>query len=151
MTAERRPSASPVCYADEPGIDPAYMWAEARPMAVKLKRIYDPPAAEDGARILVERLWPRGLAKDKAALAEWAKDVAPSPALRKWYGHDRARWDEFRHRYRAELAERPEAKAGLDRLRARAAGGSITLVYATRDAAYSSAAILAELLAESGG
>ncbi len=148
----RRPSASPVCYADEPGIDPAYMWAETGAAGrVRLKRAYDPPAPDDGARILVERLWPRGLSKEKAALAEWAKDVAPSPELRRWYGHDRARWDEFRRRYRAELADRDEAREAFARLRARAARESVTLVYATRDAEYSSAAVLAGLLAEMGG
>ncbi len=151
MAERRRPSASPVCYADEPGIDPSYMWAGAAPgTRVRLKRVYEAPAADDGARILVERLWPRGVAKDKAALASWEKDVAPSPELRKWYGHDHARWDEFRRRYLDELAQLPEARAAVTRIRERAARESVTLVYATREAAYSSAAILAGVLAESG-
>lgn len=116
-----------------------------RPGAIALKRAYDPPEAADGVRILVDRLWPRGLAKNKAALDHWLKDVAPSTALRRWFGHDPARWAEFRRRYRAELAARPEAMAELRRL---AAGRRATLVYAARDTAHNEAVVLRELLEE---
>jgi uncharacterized protein YeaO (DUF488 family) len=109
--------------------------------SVRLKRIYEPPADDDGIRVLVERLWPRGIRK--AAVDRWDREIAPSPALRKWYGHDPARWDEFRDRYRAELWER---KPGLDDLRALARGGPLTLVFAARDPTRSSAAVLREVL-----
>jgi uncharacterized protein YeaO (DUF488 family) len=75
---------------------------------VKLKRAYESPAAEDGTRILVDRLWPRGLTKEKAALDQWMKDIAPSTELRKWFGHDPARWREFRRRYAGELRHKPD-------------------------------------------
>ncbi len=112
---------------------------------IQLKRVYEPPAAGDGTRILVERLWPRGLSKDKAALDHWLKEVAPSPELRRWYGHVPARWPEFQERYRAELAAAPEA---LARLEALCAEGPVTFVYAARDEARNSAVVLRALLAE---
>lgn len=113
--------------------------------AVALKRAYEKPARGDGTRVLVDRLWPRGVAKDKAAIDHWLKDVAPSTALRKWFGHDPARWAEFRRRYRAELAKRPEALAELRRL---AKGGTLTLVYGARDSEHNEAVVLQELLSE---
>lgn len=82
---------------------------------VKLKRAYEPSAADDGTRILIDRLWPRGVKKVDAAIDEWGKDIAPSTALRKWFGHDPARWQEFRNRYAVEVYKHPEQ---LDRLRA---------------------------------
>ena len=103
------------------------------------KRVYDAPAAGDGTRILVDRIWPRGLAKDKAAVDEWLKDVAPSTALRRWFGHDPAKWQEFRRRYAAELAEQPDAVAHL---RALARRGTVTLVYGARDTAHNNAVAL---------
>jgi uncharacterized protein YeaO (DUF488 family) len=108
---------------------------------VKLKRIYEPASADDGARFLVERLWARGVSKEAARLTGWLKDLAPSPALRQWYGHDPARWPEFRRRYAAEL--RAPEKAPLLRLLVdKARGGVVTLVFAARDTERNSAALL---------
>jgi uncharacterized protein YeaO (DUF488 family) len=112
---------------------------------VRIGRVYDPPSADDGARVLVDRIWPRGLRKDAARLDEWAKDVAPSTELRTWYGHDPAKFDEFRRRYVAEL-QGPEQQAALGRLRALAADGPLTLLTATREVDISQAAVLAGLL-----
>ena len=112
---------------------------------VRLKRVYEPAAADDGTRVLVERLWPRGVRKEAAAVDRWDRDIAPSAGLRKWYGHDRARWPEFRARYVAELREHgPE----LEALRELARGGRLTLVFAARDAEHSSAAVLRQVLLE---
>ena len=112
---------------------------------IRLKRVYEPPAKGDGLRILVERLWPRGLTKEKAALDHWLKEVAPSPELRRWYDHKPERWPGFQERYRTELAEMPEA---LERLRALCAGGPVTFVYAARDEARNSAVVLRALLSD---
>lgn len=109
---------------------------------VKLKRAYDAPAKADGQRILVDRLWPRGVSKEKAALDEWLKEVAPSTELRKWYGHEPDRWPEFRKRYRAELKDNP----ALAELKTRARAGDITLVYAARDQEHNEAVVLKQLL-----
>jgi uncharacterized protein YeaO (DUF488 family) len=110
---------------------------------LKLKRAYEPAEAADGARFLVERLWPRGLSKEKASLDGWLKEAAPSAELRKWYGHDPAKWREFRRRYLAELAQGLEALAPL---RAAARQGPVTLVFAAKDPQLSSARILREFL-----
>lgn len=112
---------------------------------VRVRRVYEPAAEEDGKRVLVDRVWPRGLSKDEARLDAWAKDVAPSTELRKWYGHDPARFPEFERRYRAELAE-PERAEAFGRLRDLAAGGTVTLLTATKDAERSQAAVLADRL-----
>lgn len=113
---------------------------------VRIRRVYDEPAAGDGSRVLVDRVWPRGLRKDAAALDEWAKDVAPSTELRKWFGHDPAKFEEFRRRYAVELAGAPQ-RAALERLRALAGTGKpVTLLTATRDLEHSQAAVLAQLL-----
>ena len=93
---------------------------------IKLKRAYEAPAPEDGMRILVDRLWPRGLSKHRAAIDQWMKDISPSTKLRKWFGHDPSRWDEFRRRYAKEVHQHPEL---LDQLRSLAREGPITLVY----------------------
>ena len=108
-----------------------------------LKRAYDPASPEDGCRVLVERLWPRGVSKSQAAIDAWLKDVAPSSELRKWYGHDPARWDEFRRRYWAELRSNRQA---VDDLRAKEREGKVTLVYAARDQEHSGALALVEFL-----
>jgi uncharacterized protein YeaO (DUF488 family) len=113
------------------------------PDAIRLKRVYDEPSDDDGARVLVERLWPRGVRKEDAALDAWMKEVSPSPGLRKWYGHDRGKWDEFVARYRGELVEHDEALAELRRL---AGEGRLTLVLASKDVEHSSAAILRDIL-----
>ena len=109
----------------------------------RIKRIYEPLAKTDGYRVLVERLWPRGVTKAEAALHEWLKDVAPSPDLRRWYGHDLARWEEFTERYRAELAEKRDI---LDQLRTLRRHGPVTLVFAAKDEQHSSAAVLKDVL-----
>jgi uncharacterized protein YeaO (DUF488 family) len=113
---------------------------------VRVRRAYDPPEAADGTRVLVDRLWPRGLGKADARLDEWLKDVAPSTELRKWYAHDPERFDEFARRYAAELGG-PEQAAALARLRAMAAEGPVTLLTATAAVDLSQAAVLADVLA----
>jgi uncharacterized protein YeaO (DUF488 family) len=112
---------------------------------IQVRRVYDAPSPADGARVLVDRLWPRGLRKDAAHLTEWAQDVAPSTDLRTWYGHDPARFDEFRVRYLDELSGRGQ-RAELAKLRALAATGPMTLLTATRDVDISQAAVLAQIL-----
>jgi len=112
---------------------------------VRLKRAYDPAEAGDGYRVLIDRLWPRGVSKERAHLDEWARELAPSTELRTWFGHDPERFAEFERRYRTELAERHEK---LDELRRRARQGTLTLVYAARDEAHNDAVVLAELLLE---
>jgi uncharacterized protein YeaO (DUF488 family) len=108
-----------------------------------VKRIYEDPAAADGMRVLVDRIWPRGVSKERAALDSWLHDLAPSAALRKWYGHDPARWTEFRKRYLEELRSQQPAVESLRRL---AIGRRVTLLYAARDSAHSNAAVLKELV-----
>ena len=115
------------------------------PSDIRIRRVYDPPAPEDGARVLVDRIWPRGLRKDAARLDEWAKDAAPSTELRQWYGHDPARFAEFRQRYLNELSGRPQ-RAELARLRALASSRPVTLLTATRDVDISQAEVLAQVL-----
>jgi uncharacterized protein YeaO (DUF488 family) len=110
---------------------------------VRLKRAYEPASPEDGTRVLVERLWPRGVSKAEAALDDWAKEIAPSPELRKWYAHEDARWPEFRRRYLAELAGQEVA---VEALRAKARAGRLTLVLAAQDVEHSSAAVLRDVL-----
>lgn len=112
---------------------------------VRVRRVYEEPADGDGTRVLVDRLWPRGLSKAAARLDEWCKDVAPSPELRRWYGHAPERFAEFGHRYRAEL-EAPERVRALAHLRDLAGEGTLTLLTATRRPELSEAAVLAGLL-----
>lgn len=112
---------------------------------IRVRRVYDGPSTNDGTRVLVDRVWPRGLTKADARLDEWAKDVAPSTELRKWYGHDPGRFEEFRRRYTAEL-DQPAPRAALERLRSRAGDRPLTLLTATRDVDHSQAAVLADLL-----
>lgn len=112
---------------------------------VRVRRIYDQASEQDGVRVLVDRLWPRGMSKPRAEIDEWCRDIAPSTALRRWYGHDPQRFTEFRRRYRHELATGEHA-AALHRLTELAGGQTVTLLTATRDPAISEAAVLAELL-----
>ncbi len=113
------------------------------PANIALKRAYDPPDEADGVRVLVDRLWPRGLTKTAAAIDQWAKEIAPSTELRQWYHHDPERWDEFRERYLAELKDKgPEIEA----LRKLAAAGPITLIYAARGTADVNATVLRDVL-----
>jgi uncharacterized protein YeaO (DUF488 family) len=117
-------------------------------MAVRLKRAYDPPEQGDGYRVLIDRLWPRGVTKEDAKLDEWARELAPSSDLRRWFGHDPARFDEFRRRYRDELLDHEDK---LDELRQRARRGALTLVYAARDTEHNDAVVVAELLGKENG
>lgn len=110
---------------------------------VAVKRAYEPAAPEDGRRVLIDRLWPRGLSRDKAAIDLWLKEIAPSTALRQWFGHDPARWAEFQRRYRAELDANSEAVARLDAI---ISAGKTTLVYGARDEAHNDAVALAAYL-----
>ncbi|MDT0264529.1 DUF488 domain-containing protein [Jatrophihabitans lederbergiae] len=117
----------------------------ARQCRVRVRRIYDEPAPEDGARVLVDRVWPRGMTKQKARLDEWCKQVAPSTDLRKWYGHQPERFEEFTRRYCEELTD-PERAQALLHLRALASERTLTLLTATKDAGISEAAVLATML-----
>ncbi|MER8402959.1 DUF488 family protein [Mesorhizobium sp. M0751] len=110
---------------------------------VRLKRAYERPAAGDGKRVLIDRLWPRGVKKTEAAIDHWVKDLAPSTELRKWFGHDPARWSEFRRRYAAEIQEH---RGELDRLREMIREGTVTLVYSAHDETHNDAVVLRELL-----
>lgn len=112
---------------------------------VRLSRVYAEPSPQDGLRVLVDRIWPRGLSRQAAHVDEWFKDVAPSKELRVWYGYDPDKYTEFRRRYRAELAE-PERGAALERLRELVRERPMTLVTATKDIEHSQAAVLAERL-----
>jgi uncharacterized protein YeaO (DUF488 family) len=112
---------------------------------VRARRVYEPAAASDGRRVLVDRLWPRGLSKDRAHLDEWLKAVAPSDQLRRWYGHEPAKFPEFRHRYEAELEE-PDRAEALRHLREESQSGPVTLLTATRDLEHSEAEVLVQLL-----
>jgi len=116
---------------------------------VRLKRVYGPAGEEDGERFLVERLWPRGVSRGDARLTGWVKELAPSPALRKWFGHDPKRWDEFQKRYRAELREH-DKRPLLAELAAKAKRGDITLVFAARDEEHNSAVVLKRVLESRG-
>jgi uncharacterized protein YeaO (DUF488 family) len=147
--ARRRRAAAPATEVPAEFSSPAcYMHELAAPGAtavrgVVVKRIYEAPAADDGYRVLVDRLWPRGVSKQRAALDAWRADLAPSAKLREWYHQDERRWNEFRRRYRAEL--RAHA-ADLDALRERAAHTRVTLLYASHDAKRNHALVLREVL-----
>jgi uncharacterized protein YeaO (DUF488 family) len=114
---------------------------------VRVKRVYEPSGSDDGARVLVDRLWPRGLSNVEARLDRWLRGAAPSTALRRWYEHDPAKWSEFLRRYRAELDAAPEA---LAELRALAAAGPVTLLFASRELVLNNAVALRAFLRESG-
>jgi uncharacterized protein YeaO (DUF488 family) len=110
---------------------------------IKLKRAYEKPSRDDGSRILVERLWPRGLTKERAAVELWLKEVAPSPELRKWFGHDPAKWEQFQERYWKELEEN---EAAVELLKQKGKQGTVTLVYAARDEEHNGALVLKRFL-----
>jgi uncharacterized protein YeaO (DUF488 family) len=112
-------------------------------MSVTIKRVYDPPVPSDGVRVLVDRLWPRGLSKAKAKIDRWEKDLAPSDGLRRWFGHDPAKWADFRKRYSQEL--RASAKH-VRQLGTETRRGRVTLLYAARDERHNNAVVLAEVL-----
>jgi uncharacterized protein YeaO (DUF488 family) len=114
-------------------------------MPVRIKRAYDDPEPDDGTRVLVDRLWPRGVSKEEARLEEWLKSIAPSDELREWFDHDEAKFDEFERRYRAELAERSGA---VEKLLAYAEDGTLTLVYGAADREHNNAVVLRDYLRE---
>ena len=114
-------------------------------LMVALKRVYDEPAPSDGTRVLVERLWPRGLSKERAHIDLWLKEIAPSKELRTWFGHDPKKFAEFRRRYEAELAG-PSGQEALATLRNLAKQGPVTLVFAAHDTEYTNAVVLRDLL-----
>lgn len=111
-------------------------------MSVAIKRVYESPAKADGLRVLVDRVWPRGLTKDEVHVDHWLKDVAPSSTLRKWFGHDPKKWTEFQKRYRAELDDNP----AMDQLRTLAKGHKVTLVYGAKDEEHNQAVVLADVI-----
>lgn len=111
---------------------------------LRLKRVYEPAAAGDGVRVLVDRLWPRGLTKKKAAVDHWMKDVAPSPELRKWFGHDPDRWVEFKRRYKRELRQHKDLLADIGKLNKER---TVTLLFGARDEEHNDAVVLREVLA----
>jgi uncharacterized protein YeaO (DUF488 family) len=110
---------------------------------LRAKRAYDPVADEDGYRVLIDHVWPRGVSRERARLDDWARELAPSDGLRKWFDHDPSRFAEFRARYRDELADHYER---LEELRRRATSGPVTIVYAARDREHNNAVVLTELL-----
>lgn len=112
-------------------------------MNIQAKRVYDPIDEKDGTRILVDRLWPRGMKKDRLEADEWLKDAAPSTELRKWYAHDPAKWEAFKRRYFDELDQKPEI---IDRLRGLASRGTLTLLYSAKDVQYNQALALRDYL-----
>lgn len=112
-------------------------------MDVRLKRAYEPAAPSDGYRVLIDRLWPRRVSRERAELDEWEKELAPSTELRKWFAHDPTRFEKFRRRYIDELRSR---RSRLAELRRRARTGTLTLVYSARDAEHNDAVVLAEVL-----
>jgi uncharacterized protein YeaO (DUF488 family) len=112
-------------------------------MKTPIKRVYDQPDKDDGARVLVDRIWPRGLTKEKARVDLWLKEIAPSTELRKWFNHDPARWDEFRTRYNAELKKNPQQVALLKK---KIAEGKVTLVYSAKDEQHNQARALQQFL-----
>ncbi len=111
---------------------------------IRIRRVYEAPSPEDGLRVLVDRLWPRGLSKAEARIDVWLKDIAPSHELRRWFGHDSAKWEEFKARYYAELEARPEA---VNTLLRHASEGPVTLLHAAKEPRFNNAAALSEYLA----
>jgi uncharacterized protein YeaO (DUF488 family) len=136
-----KPFSSPACSLHELDTQEA----AANAPDVRIKRIYEPRARADGFRVLVDRLWPRGMTKERAGLDAWARELAPSTELRKWFGHDPRRLAEFAERYRAELAAHD---VEVEALRQRAASGRVTLLYAARDERCNHAMVLAEVIRE---
>ena len=114
-------------------------------MSVRIKRIYDAPSTDDGYRVLVDRVWPRGVSKKEVRLDRWLKEIAPSTELRRWFAHEPSRWSEFRRRYREELEESP---ALIQEVAEKARSGSVTLLFSARDQQHNQAVVLCEWLEE---
>jgi len=112
-------------------------------MNIKIKRVYEQPDKDDGSRILVDRLWPRGLTKEKAIVNLWLKEIAPSTELRKWFGHDPDKWEKFRGRYETEIRHKDDL---INMLKRKASEGTITLIYAARDEKHNQALVLKQFL-----
>jgi len=112
---------------------------------IKIKRIYDPVSEDDGKRILVDRLWPRGLKKGEAKIDEWLKEIAPSDGLRKWFSHDPSKWQEFKNRYKKELKNKSEI---TEKLRIEAKKGQVTLLFSAKDVEHNNAVVLKEVIAQ---
>lgn len=112
---------------------------------IKIKRIYDAVSQDDGKRILIDRLWPRGVKKEKAEIDEWMKDIAPSNELRKWFSHDPSKWQEFRSRYRKEIKNKSEL---IEKLKEEAKEGKVTLLFSAKDGAHNNAIVLKEVIDE---
>lgn len=110
---------------------------------IKVKRIYDPPSPDDGKRILIDRLWPRGMKKEKAHIDEWLKEISPSNELRKWYSHDPAKWTEFKKRYRAEISKQTEL---LKKIKNEGKKGTVTLLFSTKELELNNAVALKEII-----
>ncbi len=116
-------------------------------MMLRVRRVYEPPEPQDGFRVLVDRLWPRGLSREAARVDLWARELAPSDRLRRWFGHDPLKWEEFRRRYREELSGGP-AQELVQQLEERARRGTVTLLFGARDVQHNNAVVLAEVLQE---
>lgn len=112
-------------------------------MTVKIKRVYEEPSSQDGKRILIDRLWPRGISKEKGKIDIWMKDIAPSTELRKWFGHDPAKWEEFQKKYLDEIRQNPSA---VSQLKEQVKEGNVTLVYGAKDIKHNDAVVLKEFL-----
>ena len=140
LSERPRTFSSPPCFMHE--LEPAL----PRGRGVQIKRIYDGRSLSDGHRVLVDRLWPRGITKQDAAIDDWLRELAPSTELREWFGHDPNRWLEFRRRYRAELRQHTSQ---LNALRKRAARRRVTLIYSARDTLFNQAAVLKEVIQDS--
>lgn len=119
-------------------------------MSFAIKRVYDAPAPNDGTRILVDRLWPRGMTKEKAALDGWLKDAAPSTGLRRWFGHEADRFEEFSQKYKQQLAKEPESRKAVETLREMGRHGKVSLLYAARDPHINHAVVLLNFLQNDG-
>jgi uncharacterized protein YeaO (DUF488 family) len=123
------------------------LMSKASKLQIKTKRVYEEPAPDDGQRVLIDRLWPRGLKREDARLDEWLREIAPSDELRRWFGHDPERWEAFQARYRREL-EDAARQAALAKLRERAKRGPLTLLFAAKDAEHCNAEVVREVLEE---
>lgn len=121
-----------------------------RSSVVRIKRVYDEPSPGDGVRILVDRVWPRGVSKEQARLDAWRKELAPSTELRKWFGHDPKKWDDFRTRYRTEL-RRPEQSEAIQELSRLARTKTVTLLYGASDTEHNQAVVLKEAIGSASG
>jgi uncharacterized protein YeaO (DUF488 family) len=118
---------------------------------IEVKRVYDDPETSDGARVLVDRLWPRGVSKDDAELEEWLKELAPTDELRQWFNHETEKWDEFIKRYHRELETRDQARKELKKLRELMKDNTVTLLYAAKDTAHNNAVALRDYLISGNG